>query len=128
MRLAFDWTGKVHRLQNRLKPLAADDVEQGEGRAFGLLGAALQLRDVADAQVESAGEGGLAHVGALPQAANFFALDGFGRGKRLRAEQAHGDFFVALLCPSSRCEAGRRPSPECASDNLLSFFVIFDLL
>ena len=43
-------------LENRPKPLAADDVEQGEGWAFGLLGAALQLRDVAGAQVESVGK------------------------------------------------------------------------
>ncbi len=35
------------RSQNRLKPLAADDVEQRQRRAFGLFGSALQLRDIA---------------------------------------------------------------------------------
>src|SRR5665213_2457760 len=47
-------------LENNLKTLAANDVEQGERRAFGLLGSALQLRDVARSEVEIAGKRGLA--------------------------------------------------------------------
>ena len=46
-------------LQNRLKPFASNDVEQGERWAFGLFGAALQLRDIARGEIQIAGEGGL---------------------------------------------------------------------
>ena len=63
--------------------LAAKDIEQSESWACGLPGTALQLRDIAGAQVKSPGEGGLAHVGALPLAANFFALNRLEPGKRL---------------------------------------------
>ena len=60
-------------LQDRLTPFAANYIEQNQRWAFGLLGAALQLRDVARGEIEVAGEGCLAQVGALSQAANFFA-------------------------------------------------------
>ena len=85
------------RLQNRLKPLAANDIEQSEGWAFGLLGSALQLRNVAGGEIEIAGEGSLAEVGALSHFANLFAFDWFGRGQRLRPEQAESDLFVFVL-------------------------------
>ncbi len=48
------------RLQHHVHALAFHDVQQRQGRAFWLLGAAFELRDVAGGEVEVAGEGGLA--------------------------------------------------------------------
>src|ERR1035438_8949344 len=92
-------TPRLPRLKYRLKPLPPNHIEQGQRRAFGLFGASLQLRDVAGGEIEIAGECGLAQVCALPQAANLFAADGFGRTWNLRAKQANGDL---LDRPSTR--------------------------
>ena len=54
-------------LQNRLDAFTADDVEQHERWAGRPLRAPLQLRDVADREVEIAGKDGLAQVCAFAQ-------------------------------------------------------------
>ena len=87
----------VRTLQYRLKPLAANYVEEGERRAFGLFGAALQLGDVAHAQIERTGKCSLAHVRAFPQAANLFGADGSGCRGRFDTKVANRNFVVSLV-------------------------------
>jgi hypothetical protein len=57
---------------------APDDIQQNQHRAGWPLCAPLQLRDVANCQVQISGEHGLTHVRLFPQGADLLAGDGIG--------------------------------------------------
>ena len=82
------------QLKDDFNAFAANDIEQGKRRAFGLLGAAFQLRDITHGHIEVAGKSGLAEMRPLPQRADFLAADRFGRCDRSFTQMTQGDLFM----------------------------------
>jgi hypothetical protein len=71
-------------LQNHLNAIATNDIKQCERRAFRLLGATFQLRDIAHGEIKIPGKCSLAQVRLFSQRANFLAADRLGSTECLR--------------------------------------------
>ena len=67
-------------LQDRFQTFAPNHIEQSQSRTLGLLGSTLELRDIADGEVEIARKDCLAQVRTLAQRTNLLAAHGFGGG------------------------------------------------
>ena len=117
--LEFDMRTR-RRLQNRLNPFAADDVEQHERWAGPPLGSPLQLRHVADLRLS------LAYMHLLTQPPDTLAGDGsvttlarMVRGSRAAVGNRGGlrARHVALPCRTSRKEGASRPGSRANSSS-----------
>jgi hypothetical protein len=83
-------------LKNDFDTLAADYVEQHEGRSIRTLFTAFEFRDIVCRQIQVVRKNGLTNVALLAKGFNFIACESDGSSWR-HAEMPHSDFIVRGL-------------------------------